>query len=90
MWNICFREYNQSGSLVELVTVKSKSIKSRWKSIQSFLKSCKEGYVREVQFCRNGKQQPSLVSNGNEVKFMKPIVALLPLFEYSREQGVNV
>lgn len=90
MWNICFREYDMNGNLTELISCKSKRILTKWKSIQSFLHGCKEGKTREVQFCKNGRQQPSLVSNGEQIKFMKPIVALLPLFDYARSCDVEV
>ena len=90
MWNICFREYDKDGSLTELITCRSEKIKSKWRTIQMFLKNCKNGYVREVQFCRHGKQMPSLVSNGKEIKYDKPILAMLPLFDFAREKGITV
>lgn len=90
MWNICFREYNQDGALTELVSCRSKRISSKWKTIKSFLEACKPDFIREVQFCKNGKQMPSLVSNGSGTKFEKPIVAMLPLFDFARDKGINV
>lgn len=90
MWRICFREYDSEGNLTELISTKSVKIKSKWKTIQSYLKSCRPSFTREVQFCRNGKQMPSLVSNGETTRFEKPISALLPLFDYSREHGIEI
>lgn len=90
MWNICFREYDGKGNLTELISVKSKKIKNRWSSIQKFLKSCGDGRTREVQFCRNSRQQPSLISSQGKIFFGKPIVAMLPLFEYANERGILV
>lgn len=90
MWCICFREYDVKGNLTELITVKSKRIKTRWRDIQKFLKSCKESCVREVQFMKGGRQQPSLISNGDRIQFAKPIVAMLPLFDYARSKGFEV
>ena len=90
MWRICFREYDKDGNLTELISCKSITIKSKWKAVKSFLKSCNPDHTREVQFCKNGKQMPSLVSNGKETRFDKPISAMLPLFDYSREHGVVI
>ena len=90
MWNICFREYDAQGNLTELVNCKSVRIKSKSRMIRSFLSSCRKGNVREVQFCRNGKQYPSLVSNGVEAKYSKPITAMLPLFDYARNLNIEV
>ena len=90
MWNICFREYNGEGTLTELVSCKSEKIKTKWKTIHKFLSNCKDGYIREVQFCRKGKQMPSLISNGKEIKYEKPISAMLPLFTFAREQGITI
>lgn len=90
MWNICFREYDPKGNLTELVTCKSVKIKSKTRMIRLFMTACKPGNVREVQFCRNGKQYPSLVSNGIETKYAKPITALLPLFDYARNLNIEV
>ena len=90
MWRICFREYDDNGNLTELISTKSQNIKSRWRTINQFLRSCRPPFTREVQFCRNGKQMPSLVSNGEHIRFEKPITALLPLFDYARNINVNV
>lgn len=90
MWSICFREYDSKGNLTELVTCKSVRIKSKTRMIRSFMTACKPGNVREIQFCRNGKQYPSLVSNGVETKYAKPITALLPLFDYARNLNIEV
>jgi len=90
MWSICFREYDSQGNLIELVGCKSTKIKSKFRMIRSFMAACKPGNVREVQFCRNGKQYPSLVTNGIEMKYAKPITAMLPLFDYARLLNIEV
>lgn len=90
MWSICFREYDSQGNLIELVNCKSLRIKSKTRMIRSFMSACKPGNIREVQFCRNGKQYPSMVSNGFETKYAKPIVAMLPLFDYARHLNIEV
>lgn len=90
MWSICFREYDSQGNLIELVNCKSLRIKSKTRMIRSFMSACKPGNIREVQFCRNGKQYPSMVSNGIETKYAKPIVAMLPLFDYARHLNIEV
>lgn len=90
MWNICFREYDRDGNLTELISCKSKTVKSKWKTINSFLNACVTGKIREVQFCRAGKQKPSLISNGKEIQFAKPITAMLPLFSFARDNGIEV
>lgn len=90
MWNICFREYDSKGNLTELVNCKAVKIKTKNRMIKSFMIACKPGNVREIQFCRNGKQYPSLVSNGIETRYAKPIVAMLPLFDYARNLNIEV
>lgn len=89
MWSICFREYDRDGHLTELISTKSEKIKTKWKRIKSFVNSTPSDRVREVQFYRRGKQMPSLLSDGNFIRFGKPIVAALPLFEYARTIGIT-
>lgn len=90
MWSIYFKEYDAKGNLVELISHRSKTISVQKRRINDFLKACKVGNVREVQFWRNNKSKPSLVSNGKSILFAPPIVAKLPLFDFCERCGVEV
>lgn len=84
MWQICFKEYDSNGMLVGLIPLKSVKVRSQWKKINAYLDACRDGIVREVQFYRNGKHYPSIVSDGTYRQFHEPITAMLPLFEYAK------
>ena len=90
MWCIFFKEYDSRGNLTELVSCKSESIKSKWKRATSFVSKCPALRTREVQFIRNNRHMPSLISHNGSVKFGAPIVARLPLFDFCARQGVTI
>lgn len=84
LWNICFREYDKRGYLLSLISCKCAKIKTKWRIIRDYLDNCPTGRVREVQYARYGKTFPSMVSDGEQLRFEAPIVAKLPLFEYAK------
>lgn len=90
MWNICFREYDSNGNLTGLVSCRSEKIKSKSRTIRAFMTACKPGCIREIQFRKNGKQFPSMVTNGVDTKYAEPICAKLPLFEYAKNMNIEV
>lgn len=85
MWQICFREYDSTGMLLMLFSKKAEKIRHRNRSIDTFLSQCQSESIREVQFYRNGKQYPSIITDGQTRKFSKPIAARLPIFDYLRK-----
>ena len=84
MWQICFKEYDGGGMLVGLVSCRTECVKRQWRRIDTFLSACPERMVREVQFCRGGKNFPSIVSNGHTRGWHAPITAMMPLFDYMK------
>lgn len=84
MWQVCFKEYSSGGFLVGLVSCKTDKIKRQRRKIDAFLTACPKNMVREVQFYRNGRHFPSIVSDGAKRKMSSPIVAMMPLFEYAK------
>lgn len=65
MWQVCFKEYDGGGMLVGLKPVKAARVHSLWRRIDSYLSACQKGMVREVGFYRDGKNYPSIVSDGS-------------------------
>lgn len=82
-WSICFKEYDKAGILSSLISCKANRIKHKWKEIDKFLSSCPKDCIREIFFRRNGKNYPSIITDGTERRFSAPIQAKLPLFEYA-------
>ena len=84
MWQVCFKEYDGGGMLVGLKPVKASSVRSLWRRIDLYLSACQKGMVREVGFYRDGKNYPSIVSDGKHRQFHAPITAIMPLFGYMK------
>lgn len=84
-WCICFKEYDNRGYLLNLFSCRCARIRMKWRVIRDYLDNCPDNRIREVQYMRFGKTYPSMVSNGQSVRFGEPIVAKLPLFEYAKK-----
>lgn len=58
---IVFKVYDSNGYLISLIDTNTRRIKSKWRTIQSFLHAGRKDEVREVAFKKGGRHFPSIV-----------------------------